>query len=172
MTSSPDGAPSGLRHALAGGLLASALSTAVLAWRGQAETGSAAAPLNAVSHWVWGDPALRRDDTTVRHTLVGTIVHSLSALLWAAVYAARRERRTEPTVANALTDALAVALVSAVVDLRLVPERLTPGFEHRLSRRSLIAAYGSVALGLALAALPAARRPRRRPSGQPQGHLA
>jgi hypothetical protein len=39
------------------------------------------------------------------------------------------------------------------VDFQLTPERLTPGFEHRLSHRSLAAVYGAFAVGLAVGAL-------------------
>ena len=42
------------------GSCASVLSAAVLALAGQREAGSAAAPINAVSHWYWGDRAFRQ----------------------------------------------------------------------------------------------------------------
>jgi hypothetical protein len=35
----------------------------------------------------------------------------------------------------------------------LVPERLTPGFEKRLSNKSLLAIYGTLAVGLGLGLL-------------------
>lgn len=37
------------------------------------------------------------------------------------------------------------------VDYKLTPRRLQPGFEQRLSTPSMVAVYGSFALGLALA---------------------
>jgi hypothetical protein len=40
-----------------------------------------------------------------------------------------------------------------------VPERLTPGFERRLSNRSLVMVYAAFGAGLALAGLAALRRP-------------
>ncbi|CAM3313163.1 hypothetical protein [Polaromonas hydrogenivorans] len=43
-----------LTQGLLAGSLASAFSTAVLALTGRREAGSAAAPLNAASHWYWG----------------------------------------------------------------------------------------------------------------------
>ncbi len=42
---------------LLSGTCASILSTVALAARGRSETGSALAPINAVSHWYWGDRA-------------------------------------------------------------------------------------------------------------------
>lgn len=135
---------------LAPGLLSAALSLAVLAWRGRADTGSASAPLNAVSHMLWGDEALRTDATTPEHTLVGGTVHALSALFWAALYAWGHRRRGRPTLANALVDAAAVSALAAVVDFKVVPKRLTPGFERRLSTPSLASVYVALGLGLAL----------------------
>ncbi|ESJ25561.1 hypothetical protein B551_0203050, partial [Cupriavidus sp. HPC(L)] len=50
--------------------------------------------------------------------------------------------------APAILAGLAVAAAACVVDLRLTPKRLTPGFERRLSPWSLALVY--VAFGLAL----------------------
>ena len=57
-----------------------------------------------------------------------------------------------------MADAVAVSAVAAVVDLACVPDRLTPGFERRLSERSLVMVYTAFAAGLALAGLAALRR--------------
>ena len=141
---------------IAGGL-ASSLSAAVLLWRGRRECGSAVAPINAASHWLWPQ-ALRRDDASLKYTGTGAAIHHASAMLWAAVYGCLRQRRLQPNAVNAIGDAAAVAALSAAVDLKLVPQRLTPGFERRLSPPGLIAVYGAVAVGLALGGLMAMRR--------------
>lgn len=143
---------------IAGDLLSSSLSAAVLAWRGRADTGSAAAPVNAVSHWLWPRRALHEDRTSARFTLTGAVVHFAAAALWSGLYEALRTRRRHATPANAVADALAVSAVAAVVDLACVPDRLTPGFEHRLSPRSLVLVYAGFAAGLALAGLAALPR--------------
>lgn len=143
---------------LAGGAAAGSLSAAVLAWRGRAETGSPVAPMNAVSHWFFGREALRRDEATLDHTATGTAVHYLSALFWAVGFGALRAARRQPTAANAAVDAAAVTALAATVDLRLVPERLTPGFERRLSSGSLTLVYVAFAAGLALADIALRRR--------------
>jgi hypothetical protein len=147
-----------LGNAVVDGALASALSAAVLAWRGRVETGSAAAALNAPSHWIYGAPALRRNAATLRHTVTGTVIHSVSGVFWALFYRALRAARSQPTPLNAVVDAAAVTAVAAVVDLRLVPERLTPGFERRLKRSSLIAVYVAFAAGLAIGGAVQRRR--------------
>ncbi|KQW43280.1 MULTISPECIES: hypothetical protein [unclassified Roseateles] len=142
-------------------LLSSSLSAAVLAWRGRAETGSAAAPLNAVSHWLWPRKALQQNDVSARYTLTGTGVHFGAALLWSGLYESLRKRREErgtATATTAVADAVVVSSVAAVVDLACVPDRLTPGFEKRISNRSLVMVYTAFAAGLALSGLAALRR--------------
>lgn len=139
-----------LRGACFPGLLAGVLSALVLAWRGRTDAGSAAAPLNAVSHWFWPREALRRNDLSWRHTASGTAVHLASSFFWSVIYTAVRSLRRRPTAANAALDATALTAVAALVDYRVVPQRLNPGFEQRLSRPSLRLVYAGFALGLAL----------------------
>lgn len=150
-----------LRPTLLSGGFAGLLSTAALAWRGQRELRRPAAPLNAPSHWLWGRSALSANRLDLRHTFTGQLIHHGSSLLWAGLYGWLRHRRRHPSPWNAVADAAAVTALAAVVDLRATPERLTPGFERRLSTRGLGWVYCSFGLGLALgglAALPAALR--------------
>lgn len=143
---------------LLAGTLAATLSGSVLLWRSRRETGSPAAAVNAPSQWLWGREALRERGIDTRHTLLGTAVHWLSSCFWAVGYEWLRRRHADDTPLSAVRDAAAVAGVAAVTDLALVPERLTPGFEKHLSRRSLGAVYASFAAGLAVAALLTRRR--------------
>jgi len=139
---------------LAGGLAAALLSGLVLAWRGRAETGSAAAPINAPSQWLHGREALRQDEPSWRYTAIGALVHAASSMLWAGLYDLLRKRREQHghgSPAGALADAAAVTAVAAVVDFKLVPDRLSPGFQHRLSRPAVVLTYASFAAGLLLA---------------------
>ena len=140
------------------GLLAGALSALVLAWRGRADTGSAAAPVNAVSHMIWPKEALQQDEPSLRHTATGGALHLASALVWSALYSWVRGRRLRPTAVDAVTDAAALTAVAALVELKLVPQRLTQGFEQRLRRPSLALAYVGFAAGLALGGLLQLRR--------------
>jgi hypothetical protein len=136
--------------ALSGGL-ASALSTLVLAWRGRQDAGAGAAPLNAPTHWLWRR-ALSQDRSSLRYTFLGMIVHHVSSVFWACFY----ERAAPPQgrdARKALRDAAAVASLAAVVDFKLVPERLTPGFERRLNVPSVVLVYVAFASGLALGSL-------------------
>lgn len=121
---------------------------------GKRETGSYAAPLNATSHIVWGDKAALQDTPSLKYTLTGFVLNHASAILWAAVYekffGAGSGRSTSS--GSMLRPLLGGAVVSAgayLTDYHLVPKRLTPGFEKRLSGKSLTTAYGVLALGLA-----------------------
>lgn len=134
------------------------LSTAALMLLGRRENGSPYAPLNATSHIVWGESAARVDKADWKHTGVGQVLHHASAFFWGALFETLQARRHRPSAAGVLTDAAVTTAVAAVVDLKLVPKRLTPGFEKRLSNRALTITYGTLAAGLVIGGLAALRR--------------
>jgi hypothetical protein len=173
------------RNAFASGSAASLLSAWVLTRRGRSEAGSAAAPINAVSHWLHGDAAYSVDAPDVRHTALGLVVHHASAVFWGVLYeavlrrigqSANRSPKTavgprpsavagasaelqpggaahgRPTPGEVLAGAAVVTAVAALTDLRLVPPRLSPGFEHRLRAPSVVLVYVAFAAGLAMGA--------------------
>jgi hypothetical protein len=151
-----------LREAAVSGSLAALFSAAVLAAAGRHESTHAAAPMNATSQWIWGQPeALRADRPDRRHTVTGYVVHHLAASFWAVLHARiLGDRPMAQRPAPALAAALTTASVAAVVDLKMTPERFTPGFQHRVSKPALAAAYVAFAMGLAAGSL-AVRRGRR-----------
>jgi hypothetical protein len=55
-----------------------------------------------------------------------------------------------------------VAAAAYVTDYHVVPKRLTPGWELRISPRSLLATYAVLALALPLRGLLGGRRRRSR----------
>lgn len=148
-----------LRQAALSGLLPSALSVVTLLLRGKGDAGTAVAPLNAPSHWLFGSEALRADRPSWRHTLSGILIHHGSSMLWGALYSQFFcQEGKKRSVAELSAGAVGVTAIAALVDLKLVPPRLTPGFEHRLSRQSLWLTYGSFAAGLALTGILYSRR--------------
>jgi hypothetical protein len=147
------------REALIAGGVASVLSTVALLAAGRREPRKAAAPVNAISHWVWGDPALRKDAPDLRHTLLGYLIHHAASLFWATLHARLwGERAIAKRPLPALAGATVASGVACFVDFQLTPQRLTPGFEHRLSRPALAGVYASFAIGLAIGSVLAARR--------------
>ncbi|AMO25176.1 hypothetical protein UC35_01015 [Ramlibacter tataouinensis] len=143
-----------LREGVVTGSLAGVLSTAVLVLAGMRQNRSAAAPINAASHWIWGDESLREDRPTWRHTLPGYLTQHAASIFWAALYSRvwghRREAKQWP---QALAGAATTCAVAGVVDYLVVPKRLTPGYEHRLSTGAMVAVYAALAAGFALGAV-------------------
>ncbi|RZI74972.1 MAG: hypothetical protein EOP80_09660 [Variovorax sp.] len=149
------------RTGLIAGAAASVCSTLVLLWRGQREVGSRSAPTNATSHWLWREEAFRVHVPTWRHTATGYAIHHLTATFWAVLYAwLYGNRPSARSVPAALTGAAAASAVACAVDYTLTPKRFTPGFEHHLSKSSMVLVYAGFALGLAVGCL-AANRGRR-----------
>ena len=142
-----------MREGLVSGSLASAFSAAYLAWAGYRRN-QPAAPVNAVSHWFFGDRALRQDEASLKYTLTGYVTHHAAAIFWAVLHAkawGAREEAKSPV--PALAGAVTAATVACVVDYQLTPKRLTPGFEHRLGRPEMANVYAFFALGLTVGTL-------------------
>jgi hypothetical protein len=141
------------REGLVSGSLAALLSAGYLAvagWR----RGHPAAPMNAVSHWFFGERALREDDASLAYTAGGYATHHAAAVFWGVLYAkawGARPEAKKPLAAAA--GAVAAAGVASFVDYQLTPKRLTPGFEHRLARPEMTTVYAFFALGLAAGSL-------------------
>ena len=138
---------------LLAGSLASIFSTAVLALAGRRESGSAAAPINAVSRWAWGDDAFEQQGADLPHTAVGYLTHHVAATFWATSYAALASQTPAlRSVSGLLLGAVATSGAAYVADFKLTPYRFTPGYEHRLSGGALVSVYAALALGLAAGA--------------------
>ena len=84
-----------LQRAAISGTVASLLSTLTLAVLGRREAGSAPAPINAVSHWYWGERAARQDRLSLQYTLPGYLTHHAAAIFWALFFERLFGRRTQ-----------------------------------------------------------------------------
>lgn len=149
------------RQALVSGALASLLSTVALAVCGRLENRSAAGAVNGPSQWVHGRRAAYRRGASLRHTLVGFVIHHAMATGWAVlherVFGAGKQTQS---LTKRMAPAAVTAAVANVVDFKLTPKRLHPGFEAQLSRKSLLVVYAAFAVGLALYAGSPDRRGR------------
>jgi hypothetical protein len=155
-----DDARAVLRGALIGGTLAAVASTAAAILAARAQAIPAAGAVNAVSHWAWGDAAAARQDrVSVRYTLTGLLTNHAASIFWAFFYERLRPRAGALTPGGALARGAAVSGIAYLVDYHVVPRRLTPGYELRLSNRSLALIYGAIALALPLCDLLRRRRP-------------
>jgi hypothetical protein len=148
-----------LRRGLVSGATSSLLSTVALAAFGKREAGSIFAPTNAISHWLWGDKAARRDAPSLRYTLVGYAIHHASATFWAVLFErVAGDRLDRQSVARTVQAASVASAVACFTDYQLTPQRLKPGYEKRLSSPALAVVYGAFGLGLAAGALLCRRR--------------
>lgn len=141
------------------GITASAATTVAAAVCGALEQNSPLAPVNAVSHIPWGDEAAQQDELSWKYTATGLALNTAAVTSWAAVYEWGCSHLADDDVAGAVTGGAVVSALAYITDYHVVPERLTPGFEKRLSNQSLLGIYATLALSLALGRLA---RPRRR----------
>jgi hypothetical protein len=142
-----------LREGAVSGSLASIFSAAYLALAGQ-RRGEPAAPLNAVSHWFFGNRALRKDEPSRLYTATGYLTHHGASIFWGVLHAKAWGARPEAKQPlPAIAGAVAAAGVASFVDYQLTPKRLTPGFEHRLGEPEMVNVYACFAIGLAIGSM-------------------
>jgi hypothetical protein len=143
-----------IRDAFWSGGWTSATTAAAIAAAGKIEDDNALAPLNAISHMAWGEEAAQHEEFSFKYTMIGMALNKWAQIGWAGMFEVlRRPLSRKNRVAGALGAATITAATAYVVDYHLVPKRLTPGFEDRLSCRSMVAIYGVMALTLAVSAL-------------------
>jgi hypothetical protein len=156
-----------IRKALVSGALASVASTVALSLLGKTELNRSAAPLNGPSQWIWGLHAPYENRFSLRYTVLGYAIHHAASVFWASWYEKFRKRLPTGEIPSAvIASAIVTATAAYTVDLHVSPKRLRPGFENRLSNRSLFLVYGTFALGLAGLALIDCYRPPRGPVGR------
>jgi|SRR5688572_13661507 len=136
--------------ALVSGSIGSLLSTLALVGCGWRELDDPYAPLNGPSQWLFGRQAALKSGASVKHTLPGYLIHHAMSVFWAFLFERIRPRSDE--VASALLPAATTSAIACFVDYQLTPPRLRPGFERRLSRKSLAVVYVAFAIGLAAGA--------------------
>ena len=148
---------------LIGGTLSSVLSAVLLYAASNRETGSPHAAINAISHWLWKDRAFRRNAPSLRYTGTGYLIHHLASTFWATSHAAVRSPDSATNARAAIAGGLTTSALACLVDYKLTPHRLQPGFEQRLSRPALTGVYLAFGVGIAVGAwlLSSPERPAR-----------
>jgi len=142
-----------IKDTLTTGAVASATTTAAVAVLGKLEGRSAVAPINAVSHILWGEEAADTEQLDARHTLAGAGLNAVAVTGWAGLHELFMPRSGTPSAKRALLAGIATATVAYVTDYHVVPKRFTPGFEKRLSGKALFGVYAALALSLAAGSL-------------------
>lgn len=138
--------------------VAASLAAAVA---GKRESQSYAAPINATSHIIWGNEAARHNEVSLKYTATGFLLNHGAAMMWSGIYskwvapAVLRWTAHRPALAP-LVPVVSAAAVSAgayITDYFLVPKRFTPGWEKRVSGKSIGMIFGALALGMAVGEL-------------------
>jgi hypothetical protein len=142
-----------LKNAMACGTGASMLSAAVLALYSKHDQNSFAGGMNGPSQWLWGEREAYTREASLKHTLVGYLIHHATSTFWAALYAAAFRNARDKSVSRVLVEAASASAAAYVVDYKLTPKRLRPGFEKHVSGKSMVTVYAAFALGLAAVTL-------------------
>jgi hypothetical protein len=137
------------------GTVASLATSIAASALGQAENGNAVAPVNAVSHIIFGDRAAWQNSATAQYTLTGLALNSAAVTAWAGLHESwfGQQDEEKPSFGKALVGGAVVAAIAYVTDYHVVPKRLTPGFEKRLSNAPLFGIYATLAISLAVGSL-------------------
>ena len=139
-----------LRDGVITGLAGAVATTAAIAALGQAKEGSPWTPFNAIAHMLFGERAAGVEGFTPRETLSGVGLNAGALTFWGGLY--ERVAGRVPFPRSLATGAAASALIW-LIDYKIVPERLRPGFEKRLGPDSIAAVYVLLALTLGLSPL-------------------
>jgi hypothetical protein len=151
---------------LVSGAAAGIATTVTALVAGKREAGSYAAPLYTTSHAAWGEVAARKDKASLKFTGVGLLFNSAAAMFWAGLYekwfAPRIGKRSHQSALRPLVGAAVVTAGAYITDYYLVPKRLTPGFEKRVSGKAPTTIYGALAVGFVAGRVINERRQIRR----------
>jgi hypothetical protein len=79
---------------------------------------------------------------------VGYATHHASTVFWALPFQAWLSIRPVSSSTRLLRDAMVMSGIAAAIDYSVTPKRFTPGWELVLSKTSMFAAYGALAIGL------------------------
>ena len=134
-----------LRQSCLTGTASGLLMSVVVGMVSRLTIGRSAPGLNAISHIVWGEKAVRQPMWTLRYTATGLLLNQVACLFWAGCYEALWRRHRSHRVMSSAADAVTIALLAYVVDYHMIPKRFTPGFEFVFPKKLFAVLY----LGLA-----------------------
>ena len=148
-----------IRDTLATGAVATTATNGALAVLGKFENGNALGPINAVSHIIWGKSATKADNFDTTHTVIGSVLNAMAITGWAGIHELLMPRRRRPSPrslpghpASRRPDAPPPTPARRAAG-HVVPKRLTPGFEEKISTKGLYAVYAVLAVALAAGSL-------------------
>lgn len=137
-------------HGLKTGIVLAAATNAVIMLASDKENGAPWAAVNAIAHIVDGDDKEQPTEYAPRESPLGIAINGTAMAAWGVLY--EGALLVTKTKSSPFT-ALFAAVAAYVIDYKIVPKRLAPGIETRLSQQSLLFSYGAMALAFALSPL-------------------
>ena len=135
--------PQSLSRGFKTGFALAAATNAVIMLASDKENGAPWAALNCVAHIIDGDQKEQPSEYSPRESRLGIAVNGTAMCAWGVLYeGALLAAKTRSSLFTALLGAAAAYWI----DYKAVPPQFTPGIEKRLSRRSVLLAYGAMAL--------------------------
>jgi len=132
------------------GTALSSVTLAAIAALSSIETGKPSAAINAISHCIHGDDRQFGDELSVSESAVGTAVNTMAMFAWSFLYewlvGSRKFKR-------AILPAVLFTGAAYVIDYHIVPRRLSPGIEKRLTMGAVLGVYASMAVCLVSSSL-------------------
>lgn len=141
-----------LKNSLIVGGIASAATTMAAIVFSRAEKKPPVAAINAVSHIAWGDSAFGEEKPTIKHTATGAVLNAAAVTSWSMLLQLVLPKKNR-NLTDTLAKTAAVTAAAYVIDYHVVPQRLTPGFEEKLSKKALFGIYTVMAISMALASV-------------------
>ena len=126
------------------------ITTVGLLVLGPTDQRSPFAPVNAISHMLYGQRAYAIDEPKPKYLLPGVALNFGAMLGWSVVaeIALRQLKLPLPQMAVNFLICSGVTVIAYIVDYYVVPKRFTPGFEHVFSSRSMLVLYALMAASL------------------------
>jgi hypothetical protein len=111
-------------------------------------------PVNASSHWLWGDDEARTARADLSRTGVGGATNFLAGMMWGGLFGIHLHRnRPEPV--EMVRDGAVLGAIAGLLDYGLLPRRLSPGWELAISGRSVVLSMAATAAGAVVGGLAA-----------------
>jgi hypothetical protein len=141
-----------LQRALISGTVSSLATSLVASLVARRSGRSAAEPVNAVGSHLAGAHAMWRKDFSLKSTLPGMAINLGGCLFWAGVMERWVQQRPLGGTADALRRGGIAAALAYTVDYHVLPRRLRPGYERKLSPAQLLAVYSVLSITFPLRA--------------------